>query len=281
MKLGTTNCDHHEILICRSAIAALVASSAIGADGHAVTRWNSDDLVPPKAREFGHSALATVAAFSGIDETLFSISVQTQVTEEACDTAKVYGGIALLLRTDDLSQVANARSVANDFAAALGKPMEVQVEYGCTDSAEPSEHHFRTSRFLCVDDLVSASFLGVRIEVPLELVVPGHACYQLQGRFRRRKGRSFASRKLTIRGHLRGIKVGGRTNRMFVNATDLETKQVFGNHPILFDNKFRELLAQALANPSSSLQLALVVQQLDDGRSKPRIKYVVENVDLA
>lgn len=280
MKLGTTSSTHHEVLVCRSANPTLVASSARSADGHAVTRWNSNDLVPPKARELILSALATIAALTGIDEALFSMSVQTQVADGACGTGKVYGGHVLLLSSDDRSQVARARSVASDFAAALGKPLRVAADVHC-EPAEPAEIDAIPSTPLGFDDLVSASFLGARIEVPLDLVVPGRIGYQVQGRFKRSNARSFGSRSMTVRGHLRWIKVGGKTNRVFVNATDLETKRPFGNHPILFDNRFRDSLAQALANPGASLQLMLVEQKLDDGRSRPRIKYVVENVDLA
>ena len=66
-----------------------------------------------------------------------------------------------------------------------------------------------------------------------------------------------------------------------MNATDLETNRPFGNRPILFDNKFRDSLAQALRNPGASLHLILVEQRLDDGRSRPRVKYVLEGVELA
>lgn len=269
-----------EILFCRGSIAALFAESTRNADGHAVVRWNSDDLVPPKSRDVCLSALATTAAASGIDEALFSIAVQTQTTDGAHGKTKVYGGLVLLLSTDERAQVARARAAASAFAAALGTLLELPGA-AQTSPAGSVELAASSSEPLTVDDLVAASFLGSPLQVPLDLLVPGHAGYRVQGRFKRRSGRGFTTRKLSIRGHLRWVKVGGKTNRVFVSAKDLETQRPFGNHPILFDNKFRDCLAQSLKNPGAPLQLMLVEQRLDDGRSRPRTKYMVESVELA
>lgn len=270
----------HEVLYCCGSQPTLVAESTRSADGRAVIRWNSDDVVPPKTREVCLSVLATVAASCGIDESRFSVAVQTQATDGSHGASKVYGGLVLLMSADDQAKVAQARAVASAFAAAIGKRLAVAGDVQASP-AEPMEFDSLSVRPLTVDDLVSASFLGAPIQVPLDLVVPGHAAYRVQGRFKRRSGRGFTTRKLSVRGHLRWVKVGGKTNRVFVNATDLETQLPFGNRPILFDNKFRDSLAQALANPSMSLQLMLVEQRLDDGRSRPRVKYVLESVELA
>ena len=275
MPIARTQSNLHEILFCRGSIAALFAESTRSADGHAVVRWNSDDLIAPKSREVCLSALATIAALCGIEQSLFSIAVQTQATDVANGGTKLYGGLVLLLSTDDHAQVALARASAGSFAAAIGKPLDPRVGHAAStelvvSSAEP----------LTADDLRSASFLGSPIQVPLDLLIPGHPGYRVQGRFKRRSSRGFATRKLSIRGYLRLVKVGGKTNRLFVNATDLETQRPFGKHPILFDNQFRDCIAQALKNPGTPLQLMLVEQRLDDGRARTRTKYMVEGVEF-
>lgn len=266
-----------EILYCRSSFPKLSNKSAVGADGQAVSLWNDNDLAPPKARELCRCALETLAKGCNIDASRFTTSIQTRQADISTYPGKVYGGVVLLLKADDSEQglVDSLRGKAMEFSRLLGEQVRLlgHTSNASTDNASVSN--------LTLDDLVSPTFLGMPIPVAMVIDIPGLDSWRLERRFRRRSKKILPEAvQLTVTGKLRGLKVGGRTNQLFVNGRHAEKYLPFGNHPILFNNSYLDQLSRAVAMPGIGLKLSLTEQLLDEGREKLRVQYILTGLEL-
>ena len=270
----------HEIWFCHDSFPRLSTTSVKSADGQTVSRWSDGDLAPPKAHEFSRSALETLAKTCNIHPSRLTTAVQTRQADATAYPGRVFGGVVLLLKAEDgdKASVELVRSRAMEFVRLLGAPVRLLGHASSTGTGIALE---KSQSSLTFDDLVGATFLGMPIELPMTVDIPGFDSCRLERRFQRRPLRLLPQTvQLTVTGKLRQLKCNGKANQLFVTGRRASNYAPFGDKPILFSDTYFEKISLAVAAPGTELILALLEQTLDQGREKMRVQYFLTGLEL-
>ncbi|MBA3590620.1 hypothetical protein [Methylibium sp.] len=274
-----TNASFHEVLTCRSSFPVVRAEFLLDAQGHAVQRLSSSDIVPARALDVVRVASACIAKASCIWPEHMRVSVQTTRATGTYEN-RVYGGAVLLLDARALSRNPSALDVAlacaAEFASLLGnKPAPAPAP-----SSSAGVHAPDSRTPLTMNDLAGSVLLGAKLPCDLDIIIPGVQPIRLSGRLRRAKPGQARTEVRTLRGRLRGVMVGGRGHRLFVRGVDVASHEPFGDLPISFGEQWRRTVADALTTPGQTVLLSISEEMFDDGSSKPRIKRVLTSITL-
>ncbi len=273
-----TYASFHEVLTCRSSFPVVRAEFLLDAQGHAVQRLSSSDIVPARALDVVRAASACIAKACRIKDEHLRVSVQTTRASNQYE-GRVYGGAVLLLDarafSEDPSALDVALACASQFAALLGnKAASTPVP-----SSSAGVNAFSRPP-LTLNDLAGSVLLGAKLPSDLDIMVAGLQPIRLSGRLRRAKPGQARTEVRTLRGRLRGVMIGGRGHRLFVRGVDTARNEPFGDHSIFFAEQWRRTVADALATPGQRVLLSIAEEMFDDGSSKPRIKRVLTSITL-
>lgn len=268
-----------EIVTCRSAVASLRAHSTMDEHGRSVQRWSQIDVWPRQGRQLCVALASAIAKLHRLDPTQFQIHAQTWEDTSAERRGYFHSGWVLLICADAVDQVTTdkIRRDASKIVQLLGgKPLSTEsptvVNAGLINRFEPESS-------LNLDDLNGEPLLGVKISVPLVVEIVGHATTKLTGLFRRTSARKFTSAEIQVTGRITGAKFNGRTRCISVAGFD-DQKQAFSQTRIRFDESLRGQIATAIGKPTATLQMQISVEQSDVGRAKPRVKYVLSDMQI-
>lgn len=257
----------HQIVLLRDPLSQRLAAS-IDPDGKPVHRLSNHQLVPKRALELLREIRSVLCRRLGIDPTRLTCQVQTSAAEGLL-AGRMHSGVVLLLAdSPDLggNTVQDARACAAEFIAMLsGHKLADKIPF----------------TWLGVQDLDGCSLLGARLPDSIDVVISGFKTFRLEKSLQRLSSRSFTSREIRLQGQICGIKVSGRALRLFARARHLESRTSFGEHPIFFDATQLDEIAAAVASRAKDVELLVVEESFDEGRSKPRVKRTLRSIALS
>ncbi len=256
----------HEILTIRGAQPTLTVHPSAGNAADRGVRISDEHILPARVTELIASAQATLADFLRIDGEKFQRFIQTSPS-----SGQFHYGEAVLALGPDASPttVAQCRDVALQFCRLIGSANS-EAAQTTIDAPTTSPEAEAEREPLRHEDLRQATFLGMRIPVPLDLLVPGHASLRIQKRLQRSPSRGTSDVVHEVLAEFCSVTVGAKQTTLGISGRSLLDGQSFARKPILLARSDLPLIGAALCDLKTQLRLWINVHILDEGRAKPR-----------
>lgn len=267
-----------EIAVCSGAGDSLRACRAIDAFGRTVQRFDRADGWNPQAKQVCEAMRRAICEQHALKPQEFEIRPQSWIEPADGSPDAFRTGWALLLRTraEHRELVDPVRVDAFRVASLLNRRAS-RLRQVVTAGAAPSAVALESQ--ITLEHLASEPLLGARLKTAIDVYVAEHPTLRLAGMLKRRPGRDLSRRSLSVGGaRLDAAKLAGRTRHVSVVGTDKSTGESCRLDRVLFDERWRRLIAAAIEDPLARLTLEVEHEILDTGRSKPRHTYTLVDV---